>query len=189
MTSPSNWGATDAEMRADYPCDDLEFAHDETFFRALDVAAPPALVYRWLCQLRVAPYSYDWLDNFGRRSPPRLIPGLDALAVGQRVMIVFRIDRFSAGRSITVRLSSRLGRTLMGDLAGTYEVRPAAGGCRLVAKVFVSYPRGNYGRFLRVLMPHADLFMFRKQLTTLRRYAERDAVADARSEAAKIASS
>lgn len=171
-----NWGATDAECTAHYPCDDLAFAHDDVFFRAVDVAAPPDLTFRWLCQLRAAPYSYDWLDNFGRRSPPHLTPGLERLAIGQRAMILFAIVDFAADRSLTVALRSRIGRALMGDIAGSYVVRPAAaGGVRLVAKVLMRYPGGPYGGALRRVMPSADLVMFRKQLLTLRRYAERDA--------------
>jgi hypothetical protein len=176
MTSPQNWGANAAEVEARYPCDDLGFAHDEAFFRAVDVAAPPELTYRWLCQLRAAPYSYDWLDNFGRRSPPRLTPGLERLESGQRAMLIFRIVAFAAGSSLTVRLASRAGRRVMGDFAGSYVVAPAAsGGSRLIAKVLVRYPGGVYGKLLKALMPRADLFMFRKQLLTLRKYAERDA--------------
>ena len=175
MDAPKNWGATTDERARHYACDELTFAQDDVYFRAVDVAAPPELVFRWLCQLRAAPYSYDLIDNFGRRSPPHLIAGLDALAIGQRVMIVFRIAAFDAPRSLTVELASRLGATLMGDFCGSYDVRGVAGGSRLLAKIRVRYPRGPYGAILRRTMPSADLFMFRKQLLTLRAYAERDA--------------
>ena len=170
------WGSTPQERRAHFACDDLDFAHDETFHRAIDVAAAPDLVFRWLAQLRVAPYSYDWLDNFGRRSPPELIAGLDPLQAGQRMMIVFRIVAVTPGDHVTIRLASRLGRALMGDFAGTYRVAGTQNGTsRLVARILVKYPRGVYGRLLRALVPFADFVMFRKQLLTLRAYAERDA--------------
>jgi hypothetical protein len=167
------WGATPEEVAAHYPCDDLAFAHDDAFFRAVSVRAEPRVVRRWVRQLRVAPYSYDWLDNFGRRSPPRLTPGLPPLAAGQRVMVIFRVVAADHD-DVTVRLDSRPGRALMGDFAGTYRVAPVAGGARLIAKVLVRYPSSAYGRVVRPLMPYLDLFMFRKQLLTLRSYAERD---------------
>lgn len=176
MSDRSNWGATADEIASSFACDALGFAHDDTFHRAIDVGAPRDLVFRWLCQLRVAPYSYDLLDNFARRSPPRLTPGVERLEPGQRVMTIFRLVSFVADEHLTIALASRVGRALMGDFAGTYRVTSSEGGAtRLVARILVRYPRGPYGRALRRILPSCDLFMFRKQLRTLARYAERDA--------------
>src|SRR6202022_4188536 len=74
------WGSTAAERALELPCDGLLEDPDDVYHRALDVDAPAPVVFRWLCQLRTAPYSYDVLDNFGRRSPRTLTPGLDELA-------------------------------------------------------------------------------------------------------------
>ena len=75
-------------------------------------------MFRWLCQLRVAPYSYDWLDNFGRRSPRTLTPGLDALEVGQRVMTIFELLEFDADSHLTIRTRS----ARFGVVVVTYRV-------------------------------------------------------------------
>jgi hypothetical protein len=153
------WGATDAEVAATRPCDALLSAGAMQADRAISIAAPPATVFRWLCQLRAAPYSYDLLDNFGRRSPRTLTPGLDELAPGQRFMSIFRLQSFAPGAHITL-----CARTT----AVTYAVEPEGAGSRLVVRIRLAGSR----LFARPLLL-GDLVMMRRQLLTLKRHAER----------------
>ena len=149
----------------------LPEAH-QAYFRAVDVDASPSVVFRWLCQLRAAPYSYDVIDNGGRRSPRTLTPGLDQLAVGQRVMTIFRLVAFEPDRHITLVLER--GRAAFGQVAATYLVEPrGAQRSRLVVKLLVRHPGTAPERALRgALFPWLDLVMMRKQLLTLRELAE-----------------
>jgi hypothetical protein len=172
---PWNWNATAAERSARYPCDALIEAPQHAFYRAVDVAAPVPLVYRWLQQLRVAPYSYDWADNFALPSPPRLTPRAATIAAGQRMMHILRIAAFEPDRSLTLVATNRIGSALFGRLAGTYTVSPATAGTRLFVKVNAVYPRSLYGRAVGPVMPWIDYAMMRKQLERIKGFAERDA--------------
>ncbi len=161
MGLPEIWGATPAEIADRYPCDELVPGPTESWFRAVDVDAPPAQVFRWLCQLRVAPHSYDVLDNFGRPSPRTLTPGLAELSPGQPVMNVFTLAGFVRDLELTVRLTDRWARLMLGDLAVTYRTTPG----RLVAKLGVSARPLSSVR--RRLLAWGDLVMMRRQLHTL----------------------
>ncbi len=172
---PWNWNATDAERARSYPCDVLLEKPQHEFFRAIDVAAPAALVYRWLQQLRVGPYSYDWADNFLLPSPSRLTPRAATIANGQRMMHVLRIASFEPGESLTLQASSAIGRSLFGELAGTYTTTPIDSGTRLFVKVNAVYPNSLYGRLVGPVMPWIDYAMMRKQLERIKGFAERDA--------------
>jgi hypothetical protein len=163
------------ERAVAYPCDRLLPTADDALYRAVDVDAATEEVFRWLCQLRVAPYSYDLVDNFGRRSPRRLTPGMDELAVGQRVMRIFRLASFERDRHLTLVLDTPGARRLFGEIAVTYAVSPRGAGARLVAKLLVRRPRG-LARHLSPLLPTLDLIMMRKQLLTLKQLCERGAV-------------
>jgi hypothetical protein len=166
------WGSSVRERAAAYPCDGLIDRPDGVVFRAVDIAAPAGLVFRWLCQLRVAPYSYDWVDNLGRRSPRQLIPGLDQLEVGQRFMIMFRLVSYEDLRSITLDSST----LIFGRVAGTYRLVPTNDHqSRLVVKLVYRAPRGLLGSVLRLFLPAGDLVMMRKQLLPLKAFSERDA--------------
>jgi len=166
-----HWGSTEAERAEAFPCDPLLPEADDELFRAVDVAAPPEVVFRWLCQLRAAPYSYDWIDNRGQTSPRELTPGLDELAVGQRVMRIFRLVAFEPGRHLTLVLDDPKGLRLFGELVTTYRVTPSGPGSRIVVKLRIRRPRGAV-RLFSALLPAGDLVMMRKQLLTLKRLAE-----------------
>ena len=165
------WGTTAAERAAELPCDRFLPEADDVADRAIDVNAPPAVVFRWLCQLRVAPYSYDLIDNLGRRSPRELVPGLEHLELGQRFVHIFRLVDVEPGRSLTIRSDS--GR--FGEVVCTYAVTPRPFGSRLAVRLRVVYPRGLLGRLWRVVLPSGDLVMMRKQLRTLAALAQEDA--------------
>lgn len=172
MSTARTWGTTAAERAKVWPCDDVLTAED-SYFRGVDVLAEPDVVFRWLCQLRVAPYSYDLVDNLGRRSPRSLTPGLDDLEVGQTFMTIFELVSFTPDVELTLLMTSGVARWLFGRVAVTYRVIPAGRGVsRLLAKVNVAYPGGVRGQLLRRALPWGDLAMMRKQLLNVQRLAE-----------------
>jgi hypothetical protein len=162
-----NWGATDAERAASYPCDAEPPAGGHALFRAVDVEAPAATTFRWLCQLRVAPYSYDAIDNFARRSPRTLTPGLERLEAGQRFMRIFRLTSFEPGRSLTLVTAGRV----LGRVACTYAAVPAGPErSRIVVKLRVAHR--PLMRPLHPAFAAGDLVMMRRQLLNLAALAE-----------------
>ncbi len=173
---PFAWGATDQEMRDDYPCAGLLDGPTVTVYRAVSVGAPSPVVWRWLCQLQVAPYSYDWLDNLGHRSPRTLTPGADRVEVGMQVM-VFDVTEVVAGVEFTGRSTTRAARTF-GQFAGTYRVTPSPdGGSRLVVRLDIARTpvlgSAALGTVRRDLLAWGDLVMMRNELLTLKELAER----------------
>jgi len=103
------WNVTLVGRAESFECDSAMDGHTdvERWLRAIDVDAPVDVTYRWLCQFTIAPYSYDWIDNIGRRSPKTLTAGAGDVAIGQR-FLVFRITAFAADDHITGRYHARL---------------------------------------------------------------------------------
>jgi hypothetical protein len=157
------WGVTEAEVARHYPCDDLVPEPAFQLWRGVTVYAPPERVWPWVRQIQLAPYSYDWLDNRGRRSPQQLL----ALAEPE------------VGRPFTTAGGRRLGRVLavapglhltaeIGlDIHMCYLLAPVGSSTRLLLKVMA--PRW---RPVAPLLSVADLVMARRQLLNLKRLSE-----------------
>jgi hypothetical protein len=159
------WGVTDAEVARRYPCDEVVPDPAGQFWRGVTVDAEPDRVWPWLTQIRVAPYSYDRLDNLGRQSPRTLI-GLPEPAVGGHFTC-------AGGRRLGVILSTEPGRQLTGRIVGavmSYVLVPESGGTRLLLKINV--PKARFGGPFLPLLSIGDLVMARRQLLNFKRLAE-----------------
>jgi len=96
--------------------------------RAVTVQAEPPVVFRWLCQLRVAPYSFDLVDNLGRRSPRTLTPGLESLEVGQRFATIFTLVDWVPDEMVALEITEPAGIRLFGRLPLIYQTVPLESG-------------------------------------------------------------
>jgi len=166
------WGTSPEERERRFPCDGILPDANEAYYRGVSVLAEPPVLFRWLCQLRAAPYSYDWIDNFGRRSPRELTPGLENLELGQRFMTIFDLVEFEQDVHITLRLRSP---GLFPPLGVSYFIVPESNAkCRLVVKLAADLRPGLHSRLSRRLGPSLDWVMMRRQLLNLKDLAEGD---------------
>jgi hypothetical protein len=159
------WGVSDAEVGRAYGCDAFVTRPTLEAWRGVTVHADPATVWARVRQVRLAPYSYDLLDNLGRRSP-RELRALPEPQVGDPFTRALGRDQ---GRVVAVAPGRELTATIMGAHL-SYAVLPHGGDVRLVLKVVA-----RTSRWLAPALSFGDLVMARKQLLTLAELAGRDA--------------
>jgi hypothetical protein len=148
------WGVTPAEVARAYPCDDLVTCPAFQGWRAITVAAPPETVWPWVTQIRLAPYSYDWIDNLGRRSPQEL-RDLPEPVVGEPFLSSF-------GRPLGAIVAVTVGREFTGTILGavmSYVLVPVDGARR--TRLLLKIVRDG-GRLLAPLLSVGDLVMARR---------------------------
>lgn len=81
------WGATHAEVAQPYPGAELIPGGRRSATMAITIDAPPARAWPWLVQMghdRAGWYSWDRLDNFGKRSAERIHPEWQTIKLGDR---------------------------------------------------------------------------------------------------------
>ena len=158
------WGVTDEDVARTYPCDDFVPHPVAQTWRGVFINATPERIWPWIAQIQLAPYSYDWIDNLGRRSPQRL-QGLQNPVVGERFTTV---ATRSVGRILSVQsnwqLTGRIGAIVM-----SYVLAPKESGTRLLLKIVTPT-----GRLLAPVLSLGDLVMARRQLLNIKRLAEQE---------------
>ena len=147
-----HWGATDDEVAATLPGDDLIEDPAMVTTRAVTVAAPPELVWPWIAQFgqgRGGLYSYDWLERlFGLEiaSVDTILPGEQDIAVGDQIWITqpgypadlgLVVAALEPGRSLVLASSTpdRPSAPEEAPWTWTFVVRPDGdGGTRLIVR-------------------------------------------------------
>jgi len=167
------WGSLPEEWEQDFACDRYLPECDHIVQRGIDIAASSEIVFRWLCQMKVAPYSYDWIDNLGRLSPRKLTPGVQQLTIGEPVMTIFALVDFSKPSHLTLQMKNRHAIHIFGEVALTYRVTATAPQhSRLAVRMRLRYPKVGLWKIMRWCLPWGDLIMMRKQLMLFKQLAE-----------------
>lgn len=158
------WGVSDSEISRAYPCDHFVASPALEAWRGVHVDAPAEVVWLWVAQVRVAPYSYDWIDNLGRRSPRELV-GLPEPQAGERFTTAGGRE---LGRIVSVAPGEQLTGTIMGAFMSYVLVPRGQDTTRLLLKVVM-----RTSRWAAPWLSVGDLVMARRQLLNLKELAER----------------
>lgn len=161
------WNVTDDEVGRHYPCDDFVRASTLQAWRGVTVHTTPATLWPWVSQIRLAPYSYDWIDNLGRRSPQQLV-GLPEPVVGETFSTAATRP---FGRILAVEPRKQLTGEIMGACI-SYVLVPEDQTTRLLMKIVTTM-----SRWATPWLSVGDLIMARRQLLNLKRLAERSGTA------------
>jgi hypothetical protein len=168
-------GATDEEVGAVLPGDDIIPDAAGSTTRAITIDAVPTDVWPWLVQLgydRAGWYSYDWIDNDGRPSADRVVPELQDLAVGDRILM-------GPGMGPAVRALEPNRYLVAGDREGgswCLALRPGDGGTRLVSRWRVRWPLTPATVFWVLLSDPGAFIMERRMLKGIKERVEGAAV-------------
>lgn len=177
MSVFTNWGSKPHERKMDFSCNRLVADINGQYFRAVDINAPPDLVYKWLLQMRVAPYSYDKLDNGGKTSPQILPQVMLPLERNQKVMTIFNVEEFIPEKEITVSMDMPPGKWSVWYVptAITYKViKTGKDTSRVLVKYVAHWSNTLRGLFEHYFIIFADFIMMRRQLLNFKRLSERD---------------
>jgi hypothetical protein len=172
-----HWGATDAEVAARMPGDDLVERPSLLATRAVEIDAPPEAVWPWLVQMggytRAGWYSYDMISNGGNPSATTVVPELQQLAVGDVLPtgpggVGFVVERIEPPHVLVLAI-----RLPAATTSWTCQVTAdGAGRSRLVSRLRVRTRFTPGGLFYGAVLDPGDFVMMRKALLGIKWRAE-----------------
>lgn len=177
------WGATEAELDATLPGDDVVPAAGHVSTRAVSINATPDRVWPWLVQLgqgRGGFYSYDVLENLvgcDVHSANRIEAHWQDLAVGDEIRLHPSADPLVVSEVDPDRALVLRGDPTPGGLAFSWAfvLRPAPdGGTRLVVRERYGYPRRSVGLLVEPVS-FVSFLMSQAMLRGIKERAERPA--------------
>jgi len=171
------WGATNEEIHGSVVGDNLCPNATLIATRSITIKAPPQDVFPWIRQMgfgRAGWYSYDWLDNLGRKSATRIHDEWQSVKSGDKIPsgpISFTATIVDAPRHFVLEIKSLGKKSPKLHFTLAYELRDDPQGTRLVTRMRsrIKLPFGS--PFEKLILGPGDGFMLRRQLLTINKHA------------------
>jgi hypothetical protein len=170
------WGATDAEVAAGMPGDDLVPGCQYRCTRAITIDAAPEAVWRWLVQVgfgKAGFYSNDLLDNVAHPSADRILEEFQDPKVGAWVPMFSKVNHTTAFKIAAIKPAEEL-VWVKPDSTWAWTLTDIGGRTRLITRLRILYRwhRPADALMSLVLNEFGDFPMMRKMLRTLKQRAE-----------------
>lgn len=143
--------------------------------RSIEINATAPDIFVWLKQLRVSPYSYDFIDNRFRKSPDFIIENLPPLKVNTHFLLAFHIIGFEENSNIVCRYCEPINPPVskyMKDLYFEYRITEqgtkAILWCKIKGYFNADLPSKGFFHIFSV----ADKIMMLRQLRNIRKLSE-----------------
>jgi hypothetical protein len=187
------WGATDEEVAATQPGDDLISDANVTATRAITIRRSPDVVWPWIAQIgqgRGGFYSYDFLENllgFDIHSADRVVPEWQEIEVGDEVRLAAKAGLNAAivepGRALVLQGSLPIAQRPPFDSTWAFILNEQADGTtRLLSRERYGYKRW-WAPVVVEPTQAISFVMSRKMLLGIRDRAERSPMSPSVAEA------
>jgi hypothetical protein len=170
-----HWGAAQEEISRSMHGDEIVYKPSFDATRAVTINAPPECIYPWIVQIgmnRAGWYSYDVLDNLGRKSAKSILPEFQKIQIGDLIPMSPDgkhgpwVKEFRANEWI-------LWWDKKGDTSWVWGIYPDGERCsRLVTRVRMKYRWISISAVFNLLIEFCDLPMMRKSMLGIKERAE-----------------
>lgn len=154
---------------------DIPGTERRNLIRTVGIDARPQDIFPWLKQLRIAPYSYDFIDNGRRKSPGFIIENLPPLRINTHFLLAFHISEFEEDSFIVCRFCEPVNPPFSLSLQGLYiEYRIAENDndTRLWCKVTGYIKRNAVSGVFFSAFALVNKIMMTRQLKNIKKYSE-----------------
>jgi len=154
---------------------DITNTYCRELLRCIEINAGAPDIFVWLKQLRVAPYSFDVVDNRCKKSPDYIIQNLPPLKISTHFLLAFHIKEFEENSFITGRYCEPINSPVnlyMRDMYIEYRIKEKATNTILWCKIKGYFNTDIASRGFFFIFSVVNKIMMGRQLCNLKRLSE-----------------
>ena len=143
--------------------------------RCIEIHADASDIFVWLKQLRIAPYSYDFIDNRFRKSPDYIIENLPPLKVNTHYLLAFHIFEFEENSFIVCRFCEPINPPVnlyMKDLYFEYRIVKQGTKTKLWCKIKGYFNTDISSKGFFFIFSVVNKIMMARQLKNIKKLSE-----------------
>ncbi len=143
--------------------------------RCIEINAKASDIFVWLKQLRIAPYSYDFIDNRCRKSPDYIVENLPPLKANTHYLLAFHILEFEENSFVVCRFCEPINPPVnlyMKDLFFEYRIGEQGTKTKLWCKIKGHFNNDIFSKGFFFIFSVVNKVMMARQLKNIKKLSE-----------------